>query len=86
MSDTLSRRDALLGTAAAAAALAVVPGTAEARQQPNMHAAIDSLRAARASLQKANDNKGGHRLRAISLIDQAIDEVQKGIRFAERNS
>jgi hypothetical protein len=47
--------------------------------QPNMEAALNSLRAARRSLIDATPNKGGHRGNAIKLIDQAITEVQAGM-------
>jgi hypothetical protein len=57
--------------------------TAQA-QQPHMYAALDSLRAARAELARALPNKGGHRERALRLIDQAIDETNAGIGFARR--
>jgi hypothetical protein len=51
--------------------------------QPHMVAALDSLRAARAELVAATPNKGGHRARAINLVDQAIGETQSGISFAQ---
>lgn len=47
--------------------------------QPNMRNALDNLRDARADLQKANWNKGGHRVEAIRLVNLAIDQVQAGI-------
>jgi hypothetical protein len=47
-----------------------------------MQAALEHLRAARASLEKAERNKGGHRERAIELIDQAIGQVQEGMAAA----
>lgn len=50
--------------------------------QPHMQAALDHLRSARAELEAANSNKGGHRERAIELVDQAIAEVRAGIDFA----
>ncbi|MEW6257276.1 MAG: hypothetical protein AB1592_15085 [Pseudomonadota bacterium] len=50
--------------------------------QPYMDAALEQLRAARASLQQAEPNKGGHREAAIGLIDQAIEQVKAGIAFA----
>ncbi len=50
--------------------------------QPHMQAALDHLRSARSELQAAESNKGGHRERAIELVDQAIGEVQAGINFA----
>lgn len=50
--------------------------------QPQMAAALEQLRGARASLQAAEHNKGGHREAAIGLIDQAIEQVKAGIAFA----
>jgi hypothetical protein len=53
--------------------------------QPNMEAAMQQLRAARASLQNASTDKGGHRVRAMQLIDQAMGEVEAGIRYDNRH-
>ena len=50
--------------------------------QSHMHAALDALRTARSELQASTPNKGGHRERAIGLVDQAIDETRAGIEFA----
>lgn len=50
--------------------------------QPHMEAAITLLRNARAELGAATPNKGGHREKAIRLIDQAMAEVRAGIAFA----
>jgi len=50
--------------------------------QPHMTATIAMLQSARAELAQATPNKGGHRERALGLIDQAIDEVRAGIAFA----
>jgi hypothetical protein len=50
--------------------------------QPHMEAAIGFLQSARAELAAATPNKGGHRARALALVDQAIGEVREGIRFA----
>jgi hypothetical protein len=47
--------------------------------QPNMESALRSLEAARTSLERAAHNKGGHRVRALALTNQAIVEVQTGI-------
>lgn len=84
MPDTITRRAAFTGAATvalAAAAVATAPVAAEAAQ-PNMQDALASLVSARRSLERAPANKGGHRQRAMRLIDQAIDEVQQGIRYA----
>ena len=47
--------------------------------QPHMFNALDNLRAARHQLEVAEEDKGGHRTRAIGIIDSAIDEVKAGI-------
>ncbi|HYM59920.1 MAG TPA: hypothetical protein VEZ11_03390 [Thermoanaerobaculia bacterium] len=50
--------------------------------QPHMAAALDELRAARADLEAALSDKGGHRGRAIALVDEAIEEVRAGMEYA----
>jgi hypothetical protein len=50
--------------------------------QPHMTASIGLLQSARGELAAATPNKGGHRERALTLIDQAISEVRAGIAFA----
>jgi hypothetical protein len=50
--------------------------------QPHMEASIRLLQNAGAELVAALPNKGGHRERAITLVDQAIDQVRQGIAFA----
>ena len=52
--------------------------------QPHMEAALVSLEQAKASLQKADDNKGGHRVKAIKAVEAAIAEVKVGIEFAKK--
>ncbi len=59
-----------------------VAGCASASGQPHMNAALDELRAARQELEAAMADKGGHRAKAIGLVDDAIAEVQAGIEFA----
>jgi len=57
-----------------------VAGLASA-DQPHMMAARDHLRAARAQLQAADPDKGGHRVKAIERVDEAIAEVDRGIEY-----
>lgn len=47
--------------------------------QPHMDNALAALQTARSELQVAEHNKGGHRVNAIRLVDQAIGEVRAGI-------
>lgn len=53
--------------------------------QPNMQAALASLQQARDKLERATPDKGGHRAKAIQLVDAAIAEVKAGIRFDRKN-
>ena len=50
--------------------------------QPNMQAALNSLQAARAYLVQAAPDKGGYRARAITRTEEAINETERGIRYA----
>ena len=67
----------LLGTVAIAGA---VP------DQPFMQAARGNLQNAKAELQRATADKGGHRLNAIGLVNRAITEVNDGIAFDRRHN
>ena len=61
--------------------LGLVSGRALAGQ-PHMKNALDALNMAQTELQKAEDNKGGHRVKALNLVNQARAEVQAGIQYA----
>src|SRR5258705_10441482 len=47
--------------------------------QPHMQNALSALQSARDSLNRADADKGGHRVKAQGLVSDAISEVQKGI-------
>jgi hypothetical protein len=47
--------------------------------QPHMQKALADLQNARAELDAAARDKGGHRGRAVQYVDQAIGEVHAGI-------
>ena len=49
--------------------------------QPHMQAALDHLRAAKQQLDVAEADKGGHRVKAIRLVNDAIVQVEHGIEF-----
>ena len=51
--------------------------------QPNMQAALEHLRQARAALDRAEHNKGGWRDRAIQSADTALKEVNAGCAVAD---
>jgi hypothetical protein len=72
----------LLATLLGAAALV----HANVPDQPYMEAARADLQKAKAELLVAEHNKGGHRAKAVGLVNQAIAEVNRGIQFARRNN
>jgi hypothetical protein len=63
----------------ASAEVSVAPTSPD---QPHMQAALDHLRNAKQNLDSATPDKGGHRKKAIEYVNAAIDEVKKGIDFA----
>ena len=62
-------------------AVSFAAGRAHAAQ-PHMVAARNHLRNARQQLRDAMADKGGHREKAMGLIDGAIGEVDAGIEYA----
>jgi hypothetical protein len=53
--------------------------------QPNMQAALTSLRTARASLARAEHDKGGWRAAALQATENAIKETERGIAYADKH-
>jgi hypothetical protein len=53
--------------------------------EPHMSAALGHLQEARAELEKATPNKGGHREKAMQLVDQAIQQVQQGEAYYQQH-
>ncbi|MEZ5406305.1 MAG: hypothetical protein R3F23_09155, partial [Verrucomicrobiia bacterium] len=49
--------------------------------QNHMREAMDALNQAKTHLKAATPDKGGHRVRAIHLIDSAMDEIKAGIQY-----
>ncbi|MFG1285086.1 hypothetical protein [Xanthobacter autotrophicus] len=86
MDDQISSRRALLRLATLAAGGAMVAASGQGAQayQGNMERAIGELETALRSLREATPDKGGHRERAIALIQEAMGEVQAGIDYAAR--
>jgi hypothetical protein len=82
----LSRRNFAAAAATGLATLGLLgaSATTASAYQGNMERALSSLNQAFESLRQATPNKGGHRERAMNLIQQAIDQVQEGIEFADR--
>jgi hypothetical protein len=47
-----------------------------------MREALVQLQIAREDLQKAEANKGGHREKALQLVNEAINQVQAGASYS----
>ena len=56
-----------------------------ARHEPHMSAAIGHLQQAKEELQRAAPNKGGHREKAMELVNQAIQQIQEGEQYDEQH-
>ena len=54
--------------------------------QPYMQGARTNLLQARAALQRAARNKGGHRANAIGYVNSAISEIDLGIKYDRGNN
>jgi hypothetical protein len=64
----------------AVAVLAVVFAAGYAlAAQPHMEAALHALENARDELKSAEQDKGGHRVQAIELVESAIEQTRAGI-------
>jgi len=57
---------------------------AGADRMPHMRDSMIALREARKQLLEAEGDKGGHRMKALGLIDQAMRQLHEGIEFANR--
>lgn len=53
--------------------------------QPVMKEGLEQLQKAKETLKKGTTDKGGHRVKAIELIDKAIEQLEKGIKFDNKN-
>lgn len=59
--------------------------TVHAEPQPAMHKALQNLEEARTNLTNATADKGGHRVKAKQLTEEAIEQVKKGIAFDNKH-
>ncbi len=77
------RRQSLVIILVALLVFCMVVSLSFAGRQPHMEAALKNLQNAKAQLEKATTDKGGHRVKAIELINQAMDEVNKGMAYSD---
>lgn len=80
----LSRRNFAVTAATGLAAMGTLGASVKSASayQGNMEHALSALFQATQALKQATPNKGGHRERAMELIQQAIVQVQEGIQFS----
>jgi hypothetical protein len=77
----VTRRQVLVTASLGGALVAALPPTSAKADQPHMQAALDALRAAERQLKEATPDKGGHRVKALQLVRDAITQVEKGIEY-----
>jgi hypothetical protein len=53
--------------------------------QPQMESALHNLEQAETDLRQATHDKGGHRDRALELVQRAEQQVREGMRFDNRH-
>ena len=58
-------------------------GGGACNNQPNMAGALQELREARGSLERAEHDKGGWRVKAVEATNTAIRETENGCAFAD---
>lgn len=51
---------------------------------PEIHAAMDHLREAKNNLEHANHDFGGHRVKAIEHVNQALAECEQALNFDKK--
>lgn len=81
----ITRRQALVAVSLGGALVAGIQATSAMADQPHMQAALDALRAAERQLKEATPDKGGHRVKALQLVRDAIAQVEKGIEYDRRH-
>ena len=77
---TFRQKSLLAGAFVATLSLGTAVGVAVA-DQPFMHNALRDLRNAKNALENGSDDHGGHRVEALRLTNDAIHEVEEGIRW-----
>ncbi len=56
------------------------------KPQPHMSDALQALQTAKKQLELGSYDHGGHRLKALDLVNKAIAEVEAGIQYANEHA
>jgi hypothetical protein len=59
----------------------IVIKAAKNERHPRIHAAIREVEAAKAELQKAPHDFGGHRADAVQAVDRAIEQLRVALQY-----
>ena len=78
---TIVRRRFTAGTFASHFATLGMAQVRHEKAQPHMDDALRALGEAKRALTAGSSDKGGHRVKAIGLVDQAMAEVRAGIEY-----
>ena len=57
------------------------PGTARSERHPKMHAAVVALEGAKAELEHADIDFGGHKKDALESVDNALKQLRLALQF-----
>jgi hypothetical protein len=60
------------------------PKMADTHTHPEIHHAIQALENAKHHLEGAQHDFGGHRVKAVEHINQALGELKEALQFAEK--
>jgi len=79
MANGISRRTAFAGLAIGTTLMGTtaLAQKAKAKRHPRLTRALQEMRDARTYMEKAPNNFGGHKARAIRALDVAIEELEK---------
>lgn len=58
---------------------------AAAEEQPKMQAALANLQQAKQNLDNATHDKGGHRVKALAAVAEAIEQTKLGIAYDNKH-
>jgi hypothetical protein len=72
-------------TRSLAVMLCLAAPIAFADPQPKMKEALEHLKNAKAALQAGTSDKGGHRVKAIDKVNEAIEQTEKAIAFDNKH-
>ncbi|HVH10532.1 MAG TPA: hypothetical protein VM736_12115 [Gemmatimonadales bacterium] len=62
----------------------VLPPTSQRERHPEINGAIRALERAKAHLQKAAHDFGGHRAEALEAVDKALEQLRQALQYDKK--